>query len=73
MFLHEKGGNLITLTENLSFASLNLDERFLEVVRRNPIGSEVVFKTKNITQDIQRVDTVYKLAEIRSVCGPAEH
>ena len=73
MFLHEKGGNLITLTENLSFASLNLDERFLEVVRRNPIGSEVVFKTKNITQDIQRVDTVYKLAEIRSECGPAEH
>ena len=52
MFLFEKGGNLITLTENLRFTSLNLDERYFETVRTNTLGSELVFKTKTIAEEI---------------------
>jgi nuclear pore complex protein Nup210 len=52
MFLYEKGGNLITLTENLQFTSLNLDERYFETVRTNALGSELVFKTKTIAEEI---------------------
>ena len=72
MFLYEKRGNLITLTENLRFVSLNLDERYFEIVRTNTLGTELVFKTKNITTESKRIDTIHKLKEIRSMCS-SEH
>ena len=48
MHLYDKNGNLITLTDNLRFESLNLDERYLDIIQKNKIGSEVVVKTKTI-------------------------
>ena len=67
MSLYDKDGHLITLTDNLSFQSLNLDEKFVEVIKQNKIGSEILIKTKTIKGDDQvKINSVHRLAEIRS-------
>ena len=49
LYLYDKEGHPITLTDNLRFKTLNLvDSEFIEVIKQNAIGSEVVIKTKKI-------------------------
>ena len=69
MFLYEKGHNRIKLTDNLRFASLGLDARYFEIKRTNAIGSEIIIRTKDITEEKQKVDTTFKLSEIKSTCN----
>ena len=69
MFLFEKGHHRIKLTDNLRFVSLGLDTRYFEIKRTNAIGSELIVRTKDITEEKQKVDTRYKLSEIKSTCN----
>ena len=48
MSLFDKDGHMITLTDNLKFESLHLDEKYVQVIKKNKIGSEIVIKTKTI-------------------------
>ena len=64
MYLYDKDGHKITLTDNLRFKSLNLDDKWIEVVKKNKIGSEIVIKTKKIQDDKVRVNSQHKLDEI---------
>jgi hypothetical protein len=47
-FLYDAEGNQITLTDNLQFSSLNLEEEYITILKTNKIGSEVLFKTKKL-------------------------
>ena len=67
MTLYDKDGHRITLTDNLRFKSLNLDEKWVEIVKRNNIGSEIVIKTKKITEEKVKVNSLHKLEEIVAV------
>ena len=60
---------MITLTDNLRFKSLNLDETWIEVVNKNKIGSELVIKTKKITSDTIKINSLHKLDEIVAPTG----
>lgn len=64
MYLFDKDGHKVTLTDNLRFKSLNLDEKYIEVVKKNKIESEIVIKTKKIEEDKVRVNSQHKLDEI---------
>ena len=64
MKLYDKEGHLITLTDNLRFKSLNLDETWIEVISKNKIGSELVIKTKKITKDTVKINSLHKLDDI---------
>jgi hypothetical protein len=66
MYLFDKDGHKITLTENLRFKSLNLDEKWIEVTKKNAIGSEIVIKTKKIENEKVKVNSQHKLDEILS-------
>lgn len=66
MYLFDKDGHKITLTENLRFKSLNLDEKWIEVVKKNTIGSEILIKTKKIENEKVKVNSQHKLEEILS-------
>jgi len=57
MYLFDKDGHKITLTENLRFKSLNLDEKWIEVVKKNTIGSEIIIKTKKIESEKVKVNS----------------
>jgi len=66
--LYDADGNVITLTDNLQFETLNLDDEFIEIVRENKIKSEIVFRTKKILDldiDQKRLHTLSKLKQIR--------
>ena len=69
MFLYEKGNNRIKLTDNLRFTHLGLDERYFKVKWTNPTGSQIIVRTKEITEEKHKVDTVHKLSEIKPTCG----
>ena len=69
MFLYEQGHNRIKLTENLRFESFGLDEQYFDIIWRNKKGSQLIIRTKTISQEKQKVDTVHKLNEIRPWCG----
>jgi len=66
MILFDKDNNLITLTDNLRFESSHLDPNYVEVLKKNDNGSKFVFKTKTISNEQKKLQTVHKLAEIRS-------
>ena len=67
MALYDKDGNLITLTDNLLFESLNLDPAYIEVIRTNKIRSQVVVKTKIIAGDDRvAMNTAHRLAKINA-------
>lgn len=66
MHLYDKDGHRITLTDNLRFKSLNLDEKWIEIVSNNEIGSEVVIRTKKISEEKVKVNSMHKLDEIVS-------
>jgi len=72
MYLYDKDGHKITLTDNLRFKSLNLDEKWIEVVKKNKLGSEIVIKTKKIQDDKVRINSQHKLDEIIPVPATAE-
>ena len=57
MYLFDKDGHKITLTENLRFKSLNLDEKWIGVVKKNTIGSEIIIKTKKIESEKVKVNS----------------
>lgn len=63
-FLYDAEGHLITLTDNLNFTSNNLDESYMEILRTNKIGSEILFRTKKLSDsslDSKALQTVHKL------------
>ena len=64
MHLYDKEGHKITLTDNLRFKSLNLESNWIELVKQNDIGSELVIKTKKITDETVKIASIHKLAEI---------
>ena len=72
MFLYDKHGHRITLTDNLRFKSLNLDEKWIEVVKKNNIGSEVIIRTKKISEEKVKVNSMHKLDEIVSDASSKE-
>lgn len=67
MHLYDKEGHKITLTDNLRFKSLNLESNWIELVKQNDIGSEIVIKTKKITDETVKINSIHKLAEIITV------
>lgn len=64
MYLYDKDGHLITLTDNLRFKTLGIDQGLAEVIKQNNIGSELVIKTKKITEDKIKINSQHKLDEI---------
>ena len=69
MYLYDQDGHKITLTDNLRFKSLNLDEKWIEVINKNNIGSELMIKTKKIAEDKVKISSQYKLDEIIPAAG----
>ncbi len=67
MNLFDKEGHKITLTDNLRFKSLNLGTDWIEVIKQNEIGSELLIKTKKITNETVKINSLHKLAEILPV------
>jgi hypothetical protein len=43
---------MIVLTDNLQFSAFNMDEEYIQVLKKNKIGSEILFKTKRILDTI---------------------
>lgn len=72
MHLYDKNGHKITLTENLRFKSLNMDSRYIEIIKVNDIGSEMVIKTHKIHDDTLKINSQHKLDEIIPVPKGAE-
>ena len=72
MYLYDKDGHRITLTDNLRFKSLNLDDKWVEVIKQNKIGSEIVIMTKKIDKDTIKINSQHKLDEIIPVPSNAE-
>ena len=66
MFIFDKDGHQITLTDNLRFNSLNLDDRYFSVVKKNDIGSELVIYAKKIAEPIKKINSVHGLSQILS-------
>ncbi len=67
-FLYDAEGNLITLTDNLQFSSLNLESDYITILKSNKIGSEILFKTKKLldpTLDSKSLQTVHKLNQMK--------
>lgn len=62
MFIFDKDGHQITLTDNLRFNSLNLDDKYVSVVQKNAIGSEIVIYAKKITEPIKKINSVHGLS-----------
>ena len=63
---------MITLTENLRFKTHNLNAKWIEIIKVNKIGSEMVIKTKKIDKDKIQINSQYKLDEIIPVPQDAQ-
>jgi len=72
MSLFDKEGHKITLTDNLRFKSLSLDSQWIEIVKTNKIGSELVIKTKKIATDTVVLNTQHLLTEVIPVAQGGE-
>ena len=46
-----------------------MDEKYFEIKRTNAIGSEIIVRAKDITEEKHKVDTRFKLNEIKSTCN----
>lgn len=66
--LWDKDDNRILLTDNVELESKNLlDQAYIESVKVNKIGSEILFKTRRIDKDVIKLQTFYTLKEIKSM------
>lgn len=68
MFLFDADDNQITLTDSLRFSSLHLDPAHITIVRTNKIGSEILFKTKKLSDsrlESKSLQTVHRLEQIK--------